>query len=338
MTDPRLLAGKRTVITGASRGIGADLAHAFAAAGATLVLSGRDAVALHAQADLLRAEHDVDITVVAADLAEPAAPEELAAAALAAYGGLDVLINNAGISHPQMAVDVTPALLDDVLNVNLRAPSLLAARVGAAMAAAGSGSIITMASAAGLRALEEHYGYCIAKAGLIMATKVLALELGALRCPGQLTLSDRHADRHGAARLVGSPGQGRSDAGPDPATPFRLPSRSFSHRRLAGVRRIVDDQRRGPAGRRGLPRQLRLVVTLTPGVNQPAPCVSALERLEGGVLCCSRPASQPVNRTAVTARAPRIRSPVRWVVSIMISTSRSRRRTRRRQGPGRQPS
>jgi NAD(P)-dependent dehydrogenase (short-subunit alcohol dehydrogenase family) len=77
-----------------------------------------------------------------------------------------------------MAVDVTAALLDDVLNVNLRAPSLLAARVGAAMAEAGSGSIITMASAAGLRALPEHYGYCIAKAGLIMATKVLALELG----------------------------------------------------------------------------------------------------------------------------------------------------------------
>lgn len=178
MTDPRLLAGKRTLITGASRGIGADLSRAFAAAGATLVLSGRDDVALQTQADRLRAEHDVDTAVVAADLAGPAAPEELAAAALAAYGGLDVLINNAGISHPQMAVDVTPELLDDVLNVNLRAPSLLAARVGAAMATAGSGSIITMASAAGLRALEEHYGYCIAKAGLIMATKVLALELG----------------------------------------------------------------------------------------------------------------------------------------------------------------
>lgn len=178
MTDVRPLAGKRTLITGASKGIGADLARAFAAAGATLVLSARDEVGLQVQAEALIAEHDVEITVVAADLSRPDAPEQLAVSALAAYGGLDVLINNAGISHPEMAVDVTAALLDDVLNVNLRAPSLLAARVGAAMAEAGSGSIITMASAAGLRALPEHYGYCIAKAGLIMATKVLALELG----------------------------------------------------------------------------------------------------------------------------------------------------------------
>lgn len=64
------------------------------------------------------------------------------------------------------------------MNVNLRAPALLAARVGAAMASAGSGSIITVASAAGVRALAEHYVYCMTKAGLLMATKVLALELG----------------------------------------------------------------------------------------------------------------------------------------------------------------
>jgi NAD(P)-dependent dehydrogenase (short-subunit alcohol dehydrogenase family) len=94
------------------------------------------------------------------------------------FGGLDVLVNNAGISHPELVIDLTADHLDDVLNVNLRAPSLLAARVGAAMAGAGSGSIITVASAAGLRALTEHYGYCISKAGLVMATKVLALELG----------------------------------------------------------------------------------------------------------------------------------------------------------------
>lgn len=178
MTAEHPLAGKRALITGASKGIGAGLAHAFAAAGATLVLSARSAVALEELATALAEEHGVQITVVPADLARSEAPEELAAAALAAYGGLDVLVNNAGISHPEMAVDVTAALLDDVLNVNLRAPSLLAVRIGAAMAAAGSGSIVTMASAAGLRALPEHYGYCIAKAGLIMATKVLALELG----------------------------------------------------------------------------------------------------------------------------------------------------------------
>lgn len=62
--------------------------------------------------------------------------------------------------------------------VNLRAPALLASRLGKAMAATGGGKIINVASVAGLRALPEHYGYCVSKAGLIMATKVLALELG----------------------------------------------------------------------------------------------------------------------------------------------------------------
>jgi NAD(P)-dependent dehydrogenase (short-subunit alcohol dehydrogenase family) len=174
----RVLAGKRTLITGASRGIGADLSRAFAQAGASLVLSARSADGLATQAAAVAAEFDVPVTGVAADLSDPGEPERLAGEALAVYGGLDVLVNNAGISYPELVVDLSTAHLDDVLNVNLRAPSLLAARVGAAMAAAGSGSIITVASAAGLRALGEHYGYCISKAGLLMATKVLALELG----------------------------------------------------------------------------------------------------------------------------------------------------------------
>jgi len=176
--DSRLLAGKRTLITGASKGIGADLCQAFAAAGASLVLSARDADGLARQAAELSETHSVPVAVVAADLSGADEPERLAAEALGAFDGLDVLVNNAGISHPELVVELTAAHLDDVLNVNLRAPSLLAARVGAAMAAAGSGSIITVASAAGLRALPEHYGYCISKAGLVMATKVLALELG----------------------------------------------------------------------------------------------------------------------------------------------------------------
>ncbi len=174
----RLLSGKRTLITGASKGIGADLAEAFARAGAALVISGRDPDGLAAQAARLRSDHGVPVATVAADLALPDEPERLAVEALAAFDGLDVLVNNAGISHPELVVDLTTSSLDDVLNVNLRAPSLLAARVGRAMAAAGGGSIITVASAAGLRALTEHYGYCISKAGLVMATKVLALELG----------------------------------------------------------------------------------------------------------------------------------------------------------------
>lgn len=88
-----------------------------------MVLSARDAGALQSQADQLRAEYDVEVQVVAADLAVPEAPEDLAAAALQVFGGLDVLINNAGISQPELVVDLSADLLDDVITVNLRAPS-----------------------------------------------------------------------------------------------------------------------------------------------------------------------------------------------------------------------
>ncbi|WP_280369931.1 SDR family NAD(P)-dependent oxidoreductase [Nocardia wallacei] len=172
------LDGKRVLITGASRGIGADLADAFAGAGATLVLSGRDAEALSAQARKLQEQYGIRAAGVAADLSEPDAPARLAADAAAVFGGLDVLINNAGISHPQLVTDLTAAAFDEVLTVNLRAPALLAAEVGAAMAESGGGAIVTVASAAALRALPEHYAYCTSKAGLVMATRVLALELG----------------------------------------------------------------------------------------------------------------------------------------------------------------
>lgn len=169
---------KRVLITGASKGIGADIAETFAEAGASLVLSGRDQGTLDVQARHLEQQYGVRVRAVAADLADPGAPTRLAADAAAVFGGLDVLVNNAGISHPEMVTDLTAATFDEVLAVNLRAPALLAATVGAAMARAGGGSIVTVASAAALRALPEHYAYCTSKAGLVMATKVLALELG----------------------------------------------------------------------------------------------------------------------------------------------------------------
>lgn len=173
------LDGKRALITGATKGIGADLARAFAAAGARLVLSGRDVAELDAARTTLGDEFDADVHTIAIDLAEPDAPGELARRAAEAFDGLDVLVNNAGISHPQPVVDTDPALFDATIAVNLRAPALLASAVGKAMAEAGNGgAIITVASAAALAPLPDHYAYCASKAGLVMATKVLARELG----------------------------------------------------------------------------------------------------------------------------------------------------------------
>ena len=161
------LDGARTLITGATRGLGADIARAFAAAGARLVLSGRSADDLAAQSAALRDQFDVEIVCCPADLAA------------AAFDGLDVLVNNAGVSHPASVLDLDAAGFDETVAVNLRAPALLAAAVGRDMVARGiRGSIVTVASAAALTPLAEHYAYSSTKAGLVMATKVLALELG----------------------------------------------------------------------------------------------------------------------------------------------------------------
>jgi NAD(P)-dependent dehydrogenase (short-subunit alcohol dehydrogenase family) len=172
------LAGRRAFVTGASRGIGAAIATSLAAAGADVVVHGRAWAELDVLAATLAAEHGVRTAVLAADLSDIAQVERLSADALGAFGGLDILVNNAGVSYPEPVVELDVGLWDNAMAINLRAPALLAARIGAAMAAGDGGSIVNVASVAGLRALAEHYGYCVSKAGLIMATKVLALELG----------------------------------------------------------------------------------------------------------------------------------------------------------------
>ena len=182
--DPRhvgalRLDGKRALITGATKGIGADIARTFAAAGASLVLSGRDRAELSAAESALAQEYGCRVSTATVDLAEPDAPMDLARRATETFGGLDILVNNAGISHPQPVTEIDPQKFDETIAVNLRAPALLAAAVGRAMVAQGTGgSIITVASAAALSPLPDHYAYCASKAGLVMATKVLARELG----------------------------------------------------------------------------------------------------------------------------------------------------------------
>jgi NAD(P)-dependent dehydrogenase (short-subunit alcohol dehydrogenase family) len=169
---------RRALVTGSTRGIGAAVAEALAADGTDLVLSARDEAELAAQAEALTTAHGVRTAAVPADLGTADGAERLARDAAAAFDGLDVLVNNAGVSFPEPVTALTVEHWDAVMDVNLRGACLLAARVGRTMAEAGSGRIVNVASAAGLRALADHYSYCVSKAGLVMATKVLALELG----------------------------------------------------------------------------------------------------------------------------------------------------------------
>jgi short-subunit dehydrogenase len=150
------LTGKNVLLTGASGGIGIALAEALAAAGARLVLSGRREAELVALADRLGGR------AVVADLADPAAVQKLVAEA----GEVDVLVANAALPGPGALESFTAEQVDRALDVNLRAPVVLAHALLPAMVARGSGSLVFISSLAGLTASANTSLYNATKFGL----------------------------------------------------------------------------------------------------------------------------------------------------------------------------
>jgi NAD(P)-dependent dehydrogenase (short-subunit alcohol dehydrogenase family) len=189
--SPLDLRGSVALVTGASRGLGRALALALAEAGADLALAARSADDLaRTVADATR--YGVRAEAFPGDLRRDADVEGLVASVAAAFGRIDVLVNNAGISGPETPfLDLEPAGWDEVLRVNLRAPALLAQGVARRMVAQGGGGrIVNVASIGGLTPIARLGAYCVSKAGLIQLTRVMALELARHRvrvnavCPG----------------------------------------------------------------------------------------------------------------------------------------------------------
>jgi short-subunit dehydrogenase len=151
------LDGARVLLTGATGGLGEAIARALAARGARLVLTGRNADAL----EVLRSELDAETIVC--DLADPAEVERLAAEA----GAVDVLVANAGISPRGTLTRLAPEQIDAALNVNLRAPIVLARLLAPAMIERGKGQMVFVASFAGkIASAGESTIYTATKFGL----------------------------------------------------------------------------------------------------------------------------------------------------------------------------
>ncbi len=168
------LAGRTALVTGASGGIGRAIARALAAAGARVCAHGRDREALAALApDLAN-----DPVLLTADLADPDQVARLAREALKALGGLDVLVNNAGIAGRLPVHELDAAFIDRILDTNLRAPLLLTAGVVGAMRERGGGSIVNVSSISGVVGTVPRSTYAASKGGLDAATRALANELG----------------------------------------------------------------------------------------------------------------------------------------------------------------
>jgi NAD(P)-dependent dehydrogenase (short-subunit alcohol dehydrogenase family) len=165
------------VVTGASSGIGIALAEGLATAGASVVLTARRRERLEKLAARLR-EGGGRALAVPCDLAREAEIDRLVGCTLERFGGIDVLVNNAGFTRIQPAEEEGLETFREVLNVNLVGAFLCAQRFGREMLAAGSGSIVNVASVLGVVGTGQipQAGYTASKGGLVNLTRELAAQ------------------------------------------------------------------------------------------------------------------------------------------------------------------
>lgn len=175
MTD-RNFAGRTAIVTGASRGLGRTIALAFAAEGASLVVTARTLPALGSLVDELRAA-GADVLAVAGDVSSSADWANLVAQAIERFGRIDALVNNAGIMGNAAALcRIEEAEFDAVMATNVRGTWLGMKHCIPVMVEAGSGAIVNLSSIHGLHGNAGQAAYSASKHAVIGLTKTAAIE------------------------------------------------------------------------------------------------------------------------------------------------------------------
>ncbi|WP_052489206.1 SDR family oxidoreductase [Streptomyces sp. 150FB] len=249
MTEPRTGARRHVVVTGAASGIGAAVCEAFAADGAHISAVDQRGDTLRRTASELRERYGAEVTEIVADLADPDAASAVVDHAEEAAGPVHVLVNAAGIYPAVPLLEMTPAVWDRVMDVNVRAAMLTTvAFARACVAAERGGAVVNISSGAALRARPGAAHYATSKAALEMLTKSCAVEFGP----------------HGIRVNAVSPGFVTVDSDANPVTEEYAAAVSVN-----------------PLGRRGLPDDISRAVRWLAGEESPW-ITGAVLRVDGG--------------------------------------------------------
>jgi gluconate 5-dehydrogenase len=171
--------GEAALITGGSRGLGLEIAQAFAAAGATVVITARREQWLR-EAEQVLQQQGATVHALLCDVADAASVEHLLQQTLDTCGKIDVLINNAGLTWGTPAEDMPLERWHQVIETNITGTFLMSQQVGRHMLARGKGAIVNVASIAGLGGGQLNtVGYNASKAAVINLTRALAIEWAA---------------------------------------------------------------------------------------------------------------------------------------------------------------
>jgi NAD(P)-dependent dehydrogenase (short-subunit alcohol dehydrogenase family) len=169
--------GKVAMVTGGASGMGRDTALAFAREGARVAVLDVRPDRAQQTVDLILAENG-EAAAFPADVRDEGDVDRAIAAALERFGGIDILLNNAGTTRPGNVATVSPEDWDFVINVNLRGTYLVSRAVVPQMVERGSGAIINIGSVSGMRGDRNAAAYNAAKAGVINLTRSMALDFG----------------------------------------------------------------------------------------------------------------------------------------------------------------
>jgi len=170
------LKGKVVIVTGGARGIGREIATAFARQGACVVVGDKNATGAEQTAFDIREENG-DAIALAVDLAEPREIQEFIDRSADKFGSIDVLVNNAAVMIDKPPEDLAVEEWDHVLSVNLRAPFLCAREAAGHLRKRGGGSIINIASTRAVMSEAHTESYSASKGGLLALTHSLAVSL-----------------------------------------------------------------------------------------------------------------------------------------------------------------